>query len=88
MGADQSLSLLNQMLWAVLTIAAPVVAVVMIVGLIISVLQVATQLQEMTLSYIPKLLAAVLVMIAVGPWMIERMTRFAIEAIRTIPSIG
>ena len=37
-GADQSLSLLNQMLWAVLTIAAPVVAVVMIVGLIVSIL--------------------------------------------------
>lgn len=88
LGADQSLSLLNQMLWAVLTIAAPVVAVVMIVGLIVSVLQVATQLQEMTLSYIPKLLAAVLVLIAVGPWMIERMTHFAVEAIRTIPSIG
>lgn len=88
MGADQSLSLLNQMLWAVLTIAAPVVAVVMIIGLIVSVLQVATQLQEMTLSYIPKLLAAVLVLIAIGPWMIERMTHFAVEAIRTIPSIG
>lgn len=88
MGADQSLSLLNQMLWAVLTIAAPVVAVVMIVGLIVSILQVATQLQEMTLSYIPKLLAAVLVLIAVGPWMIERMTYFAVQAIRTIPSIG
>lgn len=88
MGADQSLGLLNQMLWAVLTIAAPVVAVVMIVGLIVSVLQVATQLQEMTLSYIPKLLAAVLVLIAVGPWMIERITHFAVDLIRTIPSIG
>lgn len=88
MGADQSLGMLNQMLWAVLTISAPVVAVVMVVGLVISILQVATQLQEMTLSYIPKLLAAVLVLISVGPWMIERITRFAIEAIRTIPSIG
>ena len=88
MGADQSLGLLNQMLWTVLTVALPVVAVVMIVGLIVSVLQVATQLQEMTLSYIPKLLAAVLVLIAVGPWMIERMTHFAVEAIRTIPAIG
>lgn len=88
MGADQSLNLLNQMLWATLIIAAPLVAVVMIVGVIISILQVATQLQEMTLSYVPKLLAAILVLIAVGPWMLERMTRFAIEAIRTIPAIG
>ena len=87
-GADHSITLLNQMLWLVLTIAAPVVAAVMIVGLIISILQVATQLQEMTLNFIPKLLTAVLVMIAVAPWMIERMTRFAIEAIRLIPTVG
>lgn len=87
-GADHSITLLNQMLWLVLTIAAPVVAAVMIVGLIISILQVATQLQEMTLNFIPKLLTAVLVMIAVAPWMIERMTRFAIEVIRLIPTIG
>ncbi|MFC5373303.1 flagellar biosynthetic protein FliQ [Brevundimonas faecalis] len=78
---------MDQMLWSVVIIAAPVVAVVMIVGLVISVLQVATQLQEMTLSYIPKLLAAALMLILVGPWMIQRMVQFAIEAIRTIPTI-
>ncbi|WP_376855390.1 flagellar biosynthetic protein FliQ [Brevundimonas faecalis] len=84
---DQALGLMDQMLWSVVIIAAPVVAVVMIVGLVISVLQVATQLQEMTLSYIPKLLAAALMLILVGPWMIQRMVQFAIEAIRTIPTI-
>ncbi|MET4682573.1 flagellar biosynthetic protein FliQ [Brevundimonas faecalis] len=78
---------MDQMLWSVVIIAAPAVAVVMIVGLVISVLQVATQLQEMTLSYIPKLLAAALMLILVGPWMIQRMVQFAIEAIRTIPTI-
>ena len=86
--ADQSLGLMNSMLWTVLIIAGPVVAVVMVVGVVISILQVATQLQEMTLSYIPKLLAAALMLIAVSPWMVERMARFAIEAIRTIPSLG
>ncbi len=88
MGADASLGLMNQMLWAAVMIAAPVVIVVMIVGLIVSVLQVATQLQEMTLSYIPKLLAAALVLIAVGPWMIHKFTEFAVEAIRTIPALS
>ena len=87
MGADASLGLLNQMLWSAVMIAAPVVIVVMIIGLLVSVLQVATQLQEMTLSYIPKLLAAALVLIAIGPWMIHKMTEFAIAAIRTIPAI-
>ena len=88
MGADQALELMSQLFWNSLLVAAPIVVVAMLVGLTISVLQVATQLQEMTLSYIPKLLAAVLVLIAVGPWVIERMTNFAVEVIRTIPSIG
>jgi flagellar biosynthetic protein FliQ len=88
MSADFSIGLLNQMLWQALIIATPVVAVVMVVGLVVSVLQVATQLQEMTLSYVPKLIAATLVLIAVGPWMIGRMAHFATEAVRTIQSIG
>lgn len=87
MGADHALEMLDHMLWMALVIAAPVVGAVMIVGLVVSVLQVATQLQEMTLSYIPKLLTATFVLIAVGPWMIHRITQFAIAAIRTIPSI-
>lgn len=88
MNADQSLGLLNQLLWNTILIAAPVLLTALAVGLVISVLQVATQLQEMTLSYVPKLLACSLVLLALGPWMIGRMTEFAILAIRTIPQLG
>ncbi len=88
MGADQATELLNRLLWTSMTIAGPVMVAALVVGLLISVLQVATQLQEMTLSYIPKLLAAALVLLALGPWMIHRITRFAIEMIRLIPSLG
>jgi len=59
-GADQATELLNRLLWTSMTIAGPVMVAALVVGLLISVLQVATQLQEMTLSYIPKLLAAAL----------------------------
>ena len=67
MGADQALELMNQLLWNSLLVAGPVLVAALVVGLVISVLQVATQLQEMTLSYVPKLLAAVFVLIALGP---------------------
>ena len=87
MGADHALEMLDRMLWMALVVTAPVVAAVMVVGLIVSILQVATQLQEMTLSYIPKMLAATFVLIAVGPWMIHRITQFAVTVISTIPSI-
>lgn len=88
MGADEALELVNQLLWNSLVVAAPVLGAALAVGLLISVLQVATQLQEMTLSYVPKLLVAALVLIALGPWMIHRITRFAIYTITMIPSLS
>lgn len=88
MGADEALTLMNQLLWNTFLVAAPVLAAAMLVGLLISVLQVATQLQEMTLTYVPKLAVAALVLVALGPWMIHRITEFAIDLIRLIPSLG
>jgi flagellar biosynthesis protein FliQ len=86
--ADRALNLLNDMLWNCLVIAGPILAVTLIVGLAISVLQVATQLQEMTLSYVPKLLAAAVVLIALGPWMIGRITDFARTLYLVIPTLA
>jgi flagellar biosynthetic protein FliQ len=88
MGADGALELMNQLLWNSLIVAAPVLAAALAVGLLISVLQVATQIQEMTLSYVPKLLVAAFVLIATGPWMIHRITQFAVSTIKTIPDLG
>jgi flagellar biosynthetic protein FliQ len=87
MGSDQALGLMNQLLWNTIIVAGPVLAAALVVGLLVSVLQVATQLQEMTLSYVPKLLASALVLIALGPWMIGRITQFAIATIETIPQL-
>ena len=88
MEADRALNLLNDMLWNCLVVAGPILAVTLIVGLVISVLQVATQVQEMTLSYVPKLLAAALLLIALGPWMIARITDFARGLYLIIPTLA
>lgn len=88
MGADQAVGLVNQLLWNTIIIAAPVLVAALLVGLLISVLQVATQLQEMTLSYVPKLLVSALVLVALGPWMIGRITQFAISVIQLIPQLS
>lgn len=79
---------MNELLWNTMLVAGPVLAAALIVGLVISVLQVATQLQEMTLSYVPKLLVAAIVLLVLGPWMIYRITQFAIQMILLIPSLG
>lgn len=88
MEADHALNLLNDMLWNCLIVAGPILVATLAVGLLISVLQVATQLQEITLSYVPKLLVAALLLILLGPWMIARITDFARGLYLTIPTIA
>jgi flagellar biosynthesis protein FliQ len=88
MGADQALELMNRLLWNSLMVSAPVLIAALVVGLLVSVLQVATQLQEATLSYVPKLIAAAFVFLMVGPWMLGRITSFAIYTLKLIPSLS
>jgi flagellar biosynthetic protein FliQ len=79
---------MNELLWNSMLIAGPVLVAALATGLMISVLQVATQLQEMTLSYVPKLLVSAFVLILLGPWMMHRVTEFAIKMISIIPGLG
>ena len=88
MGADEATGLMNQLYWYAAVICAPVLISVLIVGLLVSVFQVATQLQEMTLSYVPKLLTAALVLVTLGPWMIHKVAEFAVAMIRMIPALA
>lgn len=66
----------NQAITTVLTVAAPVLIVSMIVGLIISIFQAVTQIQEQTLTFVPKLLAIAVVFIILGPWMLQTIIQF------------
>ena len=88
MSQEQAIDMLNRVMWEAMIIAGPLLAAVLIVGLLISVLQATTQLQEMTLSYVPKMLVAALLLIFLGPWMIGRLMQFAISMIRIVPSLG
>jgi flagellar biosynthetic protein FliQ len=88
MGADQALNLFNRLLWTAMAVSAPVLVVTLAIGVVVSVLQVATQLQESTLHFIPKMLGAGLVLVAAGPWMIHRVTEFAVYAIKLIPQLS
>lgn len=73
MNQDQLLYLLKETLLTTALVAAPVLLVIMIVGLIVSILQVATQIQEMTLTFIPKLIVSVIVLLVLGSWMINHL---------------
>lgn len=88
MDHDQALGLMDLMLWNTMLIAGPVLMAALLVGLSVSVFQVATQLQELTLSYVPKLMASAAVLVVLGPWMLHRLTQFAQQMVLLIPDLG
>ncbi|MFW7381833.1 MAG: flagellar biosynthesis protein FliQ [Oligoflexus sp.] len=75
-------------LWLTLKVAAPALLSAMIIGLIVSIFQAATQINEQTLSFIPKVLAMTIAIMISGPWMIRIMINFTTEIMNTIPVIG
>ena len=75
----------RQALELTLMVSAPLLLTALIVGLVVSIFQAATQINEMTLSFIPKLLAMFLVMIIAGPWMIAMMTDYMKRLFESIP---
>jgi flagellar biosynthetic protein FliQ len=75
-----------ELLWTALKISAPLLAVTLVLGVLISVFQVATQIQEQALSTVPKILAAVIVLVAFGPWMLKMLVAYSIGLISQIPA--
>ncbi|MCU0956563.1 MAG: flagellar biosynthesis protein FliQ [Hydrogenophaga sp.] len=73
-------------LFLLLMIAAPVLAVVLGVGLLVSLFQALTQIHEATLSFVPKLIAAIAVFAMAGPWMMTTMVEFIRSTILSIPN--
>jgi len=82
---DQTIQLLSQLVWTAAVIAAPLLLATLGVGLLVSVFQAVTQIQEMSLTFIPKLLAAGIVLVAAGPWMLSRLVAYSASLIAGIP---
>ncbi len=86
MDAQQVFTLGQQGLMQMLMVAAPVLLTVLVVGLVISVLQAATQINEATLSFVPKVIAAVLTLAVAGPWMVTQLVEYIQRTLQSIPS--
>ena len=70
-----------------LMVSLPVLGFSMVVGLLISVFQSVTQIQEMTLTFVPKVVVTFLALILFGSWMLSKLTSFLHEVIVSIPNI-
>ena len=87
MRSDLAVSMMADLFWTGLLICLPVLGLVMAVGLLISVLQVVTMVQEMTLTFVPKLVVAAIALVVFGPWMLRTLVQYCTHLWTGIPSM-
>lgn len=87
MTGDLAMRMLSDAVWTALVVSAPVLGLTMLVGLVISVLQVVTQVQEMSLTFVPKLATAAIASLVFGAWMLRKLAQFTNHLWTNIPSM-
>ena len=88
MNSQQIIDLGLGVVYATAELSLPLLATALFVGLLVSVFQAATQLNEATLSFLPKIAAMIVVLILVAPWMMRRMTSYTADLYKRIPEIA
>ena len=86
MDSQAALTMAQNALYTVLMLSAPVLLSVLVVGLVVSLFQAITQIHEATLSFVPKLIAAIAVFAIAGPWMMTTLVEFIRSTIMAIPN--
>ena len=79
MGIEEVTAVSSEALYLVIKVAAPILLVSLVVGLIISIFQTVTSIQEQTLTFVPKIIAVFFALIVLGHWMLNEMTQFMIR---------
>ena len=85
MDSQQVFTFGQQGLYMLLMVSAPVLLAVLVVGLVVSIFQAATQINEATLSFVPKIIAAVVVLAIAGPWMMTTLVEYLQRTLQSIP---
>ncbi|MBR6079958.1 MAG: flagellar biosynthesis protein FliQ [Treponema sp.] len=88
MGLGDIAQLMREGIMQVFMLCAPVLGAALIIGLVISIFQATTSIQEQTLTFLPKLLTILLVLALLGGWMFSRMENYTINLFEQIPNMG
>ncbi|MES2616115.1 MAG: flagellar biosynthesis protein FliQ [Bdellovibrionota bacterium] len=88
MSSQQIIDIILSTFYITIEISLPILSVALVVGLLISIFQAATQINESTLSFLPKIASIILVIIALSPWMLKKMTDYTHKLYDKIPEIG
>lgn len=88
MTAALAVDLIRRGVMLTLMVASPLLLTAVLVGLLVTLVQAVTQLQEQTLTFLPKVLALALVLLLVLPWMLRELVEFLVAALRSLPGLG
>lgn len=88
MNSQQVIDIIFSALYLIIEISLPVLGVALIIGLLVSIFQAATQINESTLSFLPKIAAIIIVIIFLSPWMLKKMGDYTHKLYEKIPEIG
>ncbi|AVR87292.1 flagellar biosynthesis protein FliQ [Thauera aromatica] len=87
MNPEMVMTLAYKAMQTAVLLAAPMLLMALLTGLLISLFQAATQINEMTLSFIPKILAVFAVLVLAGPWLLELITTYTRELFTSLPTL-
>lgn len=79
MSSETVISIARQGIYTILMVSGPLLLIALVVGLIISIFQATTQIQEQTLAFVPKIIAVLVGIVIFGPWMLSRMLSYTTE---------
>lgn len=87
MSQDLAIQLGREALYMVMLVSAPMLGLGLIVGVVVSIFQATTQIQEQTLAFVPKILATFVAILVFGPWILGMMVDYAREMFMSFPSV-
>lgn len=85
MTADVVIDIAREVVWVIVKTSAPMLIVSLVVGLIISIFQTITSIQEQTLTFVPKFIAIMSVMVLAGGWILNSMSDLFVQLVQSIP---
>ena len=88
MSPEQVMNIGRDAMEVTLMVAAPILLIVLIIGLVVSIFQAATQINEATLSFIPKLVGVFVALVFAGPWMLTTLVDYMHAVFSTLPSLA
>ncbi|HEY8707384.1 MAG TPA: flagellar biosynthesis protein FliQ [Burkholderiaceae bacterium] len=86
MDAQQVFTAGQQGLYLLMLVSAPILLTVLVIGLVVSIFQAATQINEVTLSFVPKVIGAIAALAIAGPWMLTTLVEYLQRTLQSIPS--